>query len=132
MGSYRASDATEALNEKFSFLVNDYGYELAEKREENYGYFARYEKDERRVHIAYDYKDNFFYFSIVRGRNTIYPNDADQENIKAFYRLFEKYDPEMDFNKLQPDENQYLDALELNVSLLKEFGDRVLKGEEWI
>lgn len=132
MRSYRASDATNALNEKFSFLVDDYGYELAEERKENYGYFARYEKGNRRVHIAYDYKDNFFYFSIVRGRNTIYPNDADRENIKAFYRLFEKYDPEMDFNKLQPDENQYLDALEFNVSLLKQFGDRVLKGEEWI
>lgn len=120
------------IDDAFEFLIDSYGYSVIQKLEESYTYYVRYEKGDRKVALNYDYKDNFFYFDLINGKNTPYPNDHDDKNIKPFFRLFQKYEPKIDLKKLQPDDNQYLEALELNAQLLRKYGEKVLKGEEWI
>ena len=131
MAQYNVLDVSKVIDEKFRFLISEYGYALTERRQENYGYYTVYERSQRKVYLGYDYRENFFYFILIRGKYTVYPNDHDQENIKPFFRLFEKYEADLE-KKIQPDDSQYLEALELNASLLKKYGDKVLKGEEWI
>lgn len=127
-------DASQRIDEAFRYLIDEYGYVLKERSREGYGCYATYEHAAagRRVHLGYDYKENFFYFSLVRGVDTPYPNDIDQENVKPFFALFTKREHGLSLAALQPDETQYQEALELNAALLKKHGDGVLKGEEWI
>lgn len=129
---YNFYDTSVEIDSGFKFLITDYSYDLTEKRQERYGYITRYENGDRKVYLYYDYKENFFYFNLIRGKNTVYPNDFNQKNIKPFFRLFEKHEPGIDLNKLQPNDDQYMIALKLNVELLKKYGDGVLKGKEWV
>lgn len=131
MRSYSITDYPKEARERFHFLVKEYGYKL---REENQGlaYVIEYNKADRRVLLNYDKRDNFFYFILIRGRDTVYPNDLDAENIKPFYELgIEFGSSEFDPASLQPDEYQYLEALENNAQLLRTFGKEILQGEAW-
>ena len=116
----------------FNFLVGEYGYKLLEDYRGACTFVTTYIKNDIRISMDFDIKDNFFYFKLIKGRDTLFPNDSDRKNIIPFFRLFEKYDPYFDPNSIQPDDHQYEEALRLNAELLKKYGDKVLKGEEWI
>ncbi len=115
----------------FSFLIDEFHYSLCINEYKNYGFLLEYSSDGIRIHLFCDYRDNFFYFKIIKGVDTVYPNDHDKTNIKTFYEIIDKYNLGIDYNLLQPNNDQYIDALKLNAKILKEYGSKILKGEEW-
>lgn len=132
MRSFSVLGSYEQAKEKFTFLVKDFGYKLKIDENLNYGFTLEYEKEDIRVYLFYDYRDNEFYFFLIKGRDTKYPNDHDFENIKPFYELFEKFDETLDIYSIQPNDDDYLPALNKNSELLKIYGSNVLNGIEWI
>lgn len=133
MRTYKFTNSPQEIKECFKFLIEEYKYSIIEESITNYGpnYIYINTTGNIRVKLNYDYKDNFYYFEIIKGVNTKYPNDLDNENIRPLFRLVQKYEPGFDVRKLQPDNNQYLEALKLNVEMLKKYGDKILKGQEW-
>ena len=132
MRKYSFTNYPNEFDEYFNFLITDFGFSLTQKKETDFSYINEFQKENIRVRFNYDIRDNFFYFSIIRGKNTLYPNDHDQENIKPLFSLFEKYEPNLNIRDLLPDDTQYIKSLELNAKLLKKYGEKVLNGEEWI
>jgi len=129
--NYSVIDYPIKQKELFEFLITDYGFKLTEELDADFSYISEYKKKGIRIHLDYDHKDNFFYFKLIRGDDTKFPNDQDTENIKTFLELFQKYVPNLDVYKLLPDDKQYLKSLERNAILLRKYGDKVLRGEEW-
>jgi len=107
------------MQEAFLFLETDFGFWLNNCEQQYYGSILEYTKGELRVHLFYDFKDNFFYFSFVRGLKTKTPNDHDFENVKTFIELFKKYEPGFDPESIQPNNEGYDAALLQNAELLK-------------
>lgn len=131
MPTYSFYDVQQPMEETFRFLITDYGFEEASREQDNMGFTLLYLNEDRQVRLYYDYRDNFFYFYIIKGINTVYPNDTDK-NILSFYNLFQHFEPSIDLKRLEPDEEQYQHALTLNAQLLKKYGDKLLRGEEWL
>ena len=76
-------------------------------------------------------RDNFFYFSIINGKNKHY-KDEDSENSLTFYDLAKFKDSEFKLEDIQPNDEQYLTSLKNNATILKKYGHDILIGEEWI
>jgi hypothetical protein len=131
MRTYSVEDYLVNQNSLFNFLVEEYGYKLTKQSKFDFNFVSEYIRQDVRINLNYDFKDNFYYFSIIKGARTLFPNDQDDENIKPLIALFQKYEPHIDVNKLMPDDTQYLEALERTASLLKKYGDKVLRGLEW-
>ena len=119
------------IKNEFSFLQENFGFYLNKEFSSNKGVTYQYSNDIIRINLNYDFRENFFYFKLIRGMDTQYPNDQDFENIKTFSDLAKKNDPNFDLRLLQPDQKQYLDALKLNAQLLRINGAKILRGEEW-
>jgi hypothetical protein len=132
MRNYSVTGYVEEQKKLFSFLITEYGFALSEERRTAFSYITDYRRRGLRVHLNYDTKDNFFYFVLIKGEHTIFPNDSDKENIKPLLALFKKYEPDLDMKRLLPDDKQYLESLKRTAQLLQKYGDRVLRGEEWI
>lgn len=125
------------IRHTFRFLVDEYGYSITRDEEELHGdrpyaFVIEYAGNRRRVQLVYDYQENFFYFSIIRGLNTRYPNDHDNENILIFLRLFRSFDPTIQMAALQPNHQTAVEAAAMNAKLLRQYAPKILKGEEWI
>ena len=131
MKKYAVKDYPDKQRECFNYLIRDYNFILIDEVETDFDFISIYRKPGIRIHLDYDVRDNFFYFTLIRGDDTRFPNDKDKENIKSFLMLFKKYDPNFDSKKIQPDDKQYIKSLEQNAILLRKFGDKVLKGDEW-
>lgn len=131
MNNFKYTDSIRDILENFKFLIQDYSFEILNQKEANFGFKIEYSNGIIRINLYYDYRDNFFYFKIIKGINTSYPNDNDNENIKVFYDIVDKYNLGIDYSSLQPTSDQYIDALKLNAKLLKEHGGKILNGEEW-
>lgn len=133
MRTYKFTNSPKEIKDFFQFLINDYNFYIKEESITNFGprYIYINRKGDIKVKLNYDYKDNFYYFEIIKGKDTKYPNDSDNQNIKPLFRLAQKYDASFDIKKLQPDDNQYLEALKMNAEMLKKYGDKILRGEEW-
>lgn len=131
MPKYKFYDVSQPIEEAFRFLINDYGYQMEKSEQDNMGFTIVYTKDERKVRLFYDYRDNSFYFYVIKGKDTPYPGDEDK-NILSFYHLFQHYESGIDLDRLEPNEEQYQEALLLNAQLLRKYGDKLLKGEDWL
>ena len=126
-----------AIREAFKFLVDEFHYKITREEklyhgQREYGYVIDYLGNNRRVHLSHDYKENFFYFSVIRGITTRYPNDHDQENIVSFWKLFKSFKPTLELKTLQPEGQTCADAALINAKLLKKYASKILRGEEWI
>lgn len=115
----------------FRFLIKEYGFELKIRNRETFSFFTVYEKNDLKIILNYDIREQWFVFKIIKGKNTPYHSDRNNSNIKMFWDLFEHFEPGFDYKKTQPDERQYLDSLKLNAELLQKYGDKLLRGEEW-
>jgi len=131
MYEFNILESIDDIKNEFAFLESEYNFTLIEKKSTNKGITYHYSNNMIRINLNYDYRENFFYFSLISGKDTQYPNDSDFKNIKPFFKLIQKYDQDFNLNKLQPDVHQYKEALKLNVKMLKKYGDKVLRGEEW-
>lgn len=125
-------DFNKDAKREFIYLIEKFGYKIIEDKITNNSGTLIYEKDEVRINLHYDYRDNFFSFKIIRGKDTKYPNDNDFTNIKTFYELFQKKEGKIDFEIFQPSDNDYKNALANNAKLLNKYGDKLLEGKEWI
>lgn len=132
MRNFSVIGSYEKTKEFFSFLVSEYQYSLIQDENLNYGFTLEYQRDEIRVHLFYDYRANSFNFYLIRGKNTKYPNDYDSENIRPFYELFQKFDESLDIYLIDPSDDDYEPALNKNQELLKKYGEKVLRGIEWV
>jgi len=130
MRNYNVTNYPREAEEAFDYLIEKYGYSMKFK-ETTFGYLLIYSNKSSVLNLNYDCRDNFYYFDLIRGKDTEYPNDLDNENIRPLFKLVQKHDPNFDVRKLQPNDDQYLEALKLNAIMLKKYGDKVLKGEEW-
>lgn len=131
MRQYSILDYPKRHREYFDFLITDYGFNITEETRLTFSYITVYKKDDIRVDLNYDTRDNFFYFVLIRGKDTKYPNDHDKTNIITFLDVFAESEPGIDLKQFEPDDDQYLKSLELNAIYLKKHGDKILKGEHW-
>ncbi|HTP01339.1 MAG TPA: hypothetical protein VMJ64_08200, partial [Anaerolineales bacterium] len=65
------------IRDAFSFLVDDFGHTITRDEiplhgDRPYAFIIEYAGNQRRVQLIYDYQENFFYFTIIRGLNTPY------------------------------------------------------------
>jgi hypothetical protein len=121
----------------FKFLTDEFGYRI--DRDEvllhgsrPYAYVLEYSGNDRRVDLVYDYKEEFFYFKIIRGMNTPYPNDSDRVNIVSFLELFLSFDHWLDPEAIQPHSKTCGEAALMNARLLREHAADILRGNSWI
>ncbi|MFZ9847568.1 MAG: hypothetical protein ACO3EE_05395 [Flavobacteriales bacterium] len=127
----RYDECSKSIQKQFSFLEKELGYTIIENSTTNYGSSIKYvsKKNNRQVWLTYDYREDFFYFYIVKGWSTEY-SDHDQENIKIIIDLLNKTD-NISPKDFHPANGDYRNALELNIRLLKDRGMGILKGEKW-
>ena len=116
-----------AIRKAFRFLIDEFGYSIIRDEElfhdqRRYGFVIEYVGNNRRVHLSHDYKEEFFYFVVIQGLNTRYPNDYDQRNIVSFWRLFKSFEPSLELKVLQPDGQTCAQAATINAQLLKKYG----------
>lgn len=126
-----------AIRTAFRFLVDEFGYTVAGDDEFShdgrpYAFVIEYISAQRRVRLDYDCRDNFFYFYLMRGPDTVFPNDADQENIRSFWQLFKSVEPQLELDAIQPDEQTCAQAAEANAELIRKYCSSILRGEEWV
>lgn len=121
----------DVIKEAFLFLEG-YGLALTNEDTKNYGAYVAFKGNGVRVDLGFDYRDYSFYFYIYKGEDLGYTPFDDGKNIKSFCALAKKYSIDYDCGKLQPVYKQgYQEALVNNVMLLKQYGEQVLKGNEW-
>ncbi|MDR0940659.1 MAG: hypothetical protein LBM68_00365 [Bacteroidales bacterium] len=121
---------TEEIKNHFLFL-EDYGLTLYQKKTSNSGSCIEFKGNGIKVHLVFDYKELWFYFSFFRGEELEYSDAAVWKEIFPFYALGEKYDKNFNWKDLQPEYVGYKKALENNVLLLKQYGYNILTGKEW-
>ncbi len=126
LGSY---DMTKSI---FSFLIKEHKFSLVKDIKENYGFILEYKKDDIRVHLFHDFRENELYFNLIKGATTEFPNDHDLENISSFYSLFQRFENNLDCKSLQPNDEGYEVPLIINFEKLKKYGDGILRGLEWL
>jgi hypothetical protein len=122
----------EAIRSAFRFLVDEFNYSVTHDKETNNGFVIEYAGNQRRVRLVHDYREIFFYFEIIRGLSTQYPNDQDNENIRTFWDVFQHFEPQLDLKKLRPDVQTCAEAALLNAQLLRKYASGILRGEEWV
>lgn len=129
---YKLTDSPYLIKESFSFLEQDFGFKIIEDEVSNSGVFLIYENDFGKIGISHDYRDSIFNVDIIQGKETHYPNDAEYWNkVKPLESLIKKYEPNFEAQMIQPKGRQYLEAIKLSANLLKKYGGKVLKGQEW-
>ncbi len=127
----------DAIRAAFRFLVDEFGYSVARDEEpanngRPYGFVIEYTGHDRRIHLYHDYKEMAFHFVIIRGVNTRFPNDDDNENLRVFWKFFQIFEPQLSFKETQPVDQTCDKAARLNAQLLRKYASKILLGEEWV
>ena len=126
-----------AIREAFRFLIDEFGYSVTRDEEVSndgrpYAFVIEYSGNQRRVKLNHDYKEEFFYFTLIRGLNTPYPNESDRENIRSFWQIFKAFEPQLELKMIQPKGQTCAEAASVNAQLLRKYASSILRGEEWI
>ncbi len=131
----RKYDVTNFLtyhNHFYNYLTTDLKFINTKQEKSGLNFINEYIRDEIRIRFNYDFKENYFYFYLIKGKDTKFPNDKDNKNIISFYELFNKFEPNFNNDKIQPDDKQYIISLENNSILLKKYLIGILNGSIWI
>jgi hypothetical protein len=129
-----------SIRQAFIFLVNEFGYSIVRDEElfhENrpYGFVVEYAGNKRKVNLNYDYKENFFYFSISRINNGFFEqisNFGARETSIIFWELFKHFEPSLELEAIQPNGQTCEEAALVNAQLLKKYASDILRGEKWV
>ena len=127
----------DAIRNSFRFLVDEFGYSITRNEEMShdtrpYAFVIEYVGNDRRVYLSHDYKERSFYFTVIRGHDTPYPNDGDNKNIRSFWQLFKDFEPQLDLKTLEPDNQTCAEAASINAQLLRKYASGILRVEELI
>jgi hypothetical protein len=117
MPKFKTINYPNEVHELFDFLKNEYNYKIVESGWKTVSYIVKYEKENIKIVLNFDIKDNAFYFYVLKGDEEI-----------SFITLFKRFEKISSPKKFIPDESQYLEALKLNAELLKKYGDKILKN----
>jgi hypothetical protein len=129
------------IRQAFIFLVNEFGYSIVRDEElshENrpYVFVIDYVGNKRKVNLTYDYKENFFYFSISRINSGFIEKISSffgvRESNIIFWKLFRYFEPSLELKAIQPDGQTCEEAALVNAQLLKKYASDILRGEKWI
>jgi hypothetical protein len=123
-----------AIRKAFQFLIDEFGYLITrdeELRHENrpYAFVIEYTGNKRKIHLCHDYKENFFYFEIIKVNGWSLFNN---KHSTIFWKLFRHFEPSIELKAIQPDGQSCEEAAMVNAQLLRKYASRVLCGEEWI
>lgn len=126
-----------AIRDAFRFLVDKFGYSITRDEEmfhedRPYAFVIEYAGNERKIHLSHDYRENFFYFVVMRGLDTQYPIFGDQENTIIFWNIFKLFEPSLEFKTLQPHGQSCAEAAKVNAKYLQKYASAILRGEKWI
>jgi hypothetical protein len=122
---------SDILIKEFEFL-KDKGFEVIKTEDSNIGTSVEFSNNLIRIHLVFDFKDFFYYFDIIKGKDTKSINENYFENKRTFWDLALKQNPNFDIEKLKPNkEDGSIKALKENAELLKKCGSKILSGEEW-
>jgi hypothetical protein len=123
-----------AIRQAFQFLVDEFGYSITRDEElfhddRAYTYVIEYVGNKREIHLCHDYKENFFYFEIIKvdGWNLIR-----NKRSTIFWKLFEHFEPSIELRTIQPNGQTCEEAVLMNAKLLKKYASNVLLGKEWV
>ncbi|MDR2410536.1 MAG: hypothetical protein LBE13_20835 [Bacteroidales bacterium] len=119
MRTYKLIDAFETISESFAFLHKEWRFELIKEENLNYACVLEYQKNQLIIRIAYDYKDNFFYFSFILSGERI-----------PIIKLFEEKEPNVDWRLFEPDDSQYKESLMRNIEYVKKYKNDIVKMAE--
>jgi len=131
MPSYSTLDYPEVHKKLFYFLCTEYHYKLINCERDTFDYIHEYRNNNIRIVMDYDIRENRFGFHIIKGYDTKFPRNYNKKEVIMFHDLFERHE-EIPFGNVMPDEKQYIESLKLNARLLRKYGEKVLRGEEWI
>ncbi|MEI7012427.1 hypothetical protein [Leptospira licerasiae] len=127
------ANASREIKKAFRFLVEDYGFSVSRPVKSSFGRKVIYTKGKLKIILHYNFRDEFFYFYIVTNDvkiNELYSKES-EPFVKTFNDLAIKYNVNIKLKDLQPDKKQYLDSLQRNADLLKNYGEKILNMEEW-
>ncbi len=119
MREYKLTGVYDFLDQNFSFLEKDWGFEKIRSEELNYGSYLEFSKEKLIIYLGYDYKDNFFYFEFKRNKERF-----------PIMLLFKEKEPKLDLKRFEPDDFQYKDALMLNIQYLKKYKEDIFRMAE--
>ena len=129
MREFKLFDAFDALDNAFSFLVEEWGFALIKEENLNYMALFRYRKDKLTILVAYEYMYNMFDFEFIMDEQCFeYIKDEQRQLIFSF---FKDREPDIEWKLFQPDDFQYKESLMRNVEYLKKYKDDVLKMAEY-
>jgi len=120
MREYKLFDAFETISKNFTFLCEEWKFKIIREENLNYMCVLEYRKGQLIIRTAYDYKENFFYFSFILNSERT-----------PFIELFQKKESSVDWRLFEPDDFQYKESLMRNVEYLKKYKDDVLKMAEY-
>lgn len=123
-------ECSQKIESEFKFLQEKYDFHVYLKERTNEGFSLHYKSSKRRVCLLYDFREDFLYFEVMA--DDIYGDEFCEDSVAIFSTIFKFYEPSIDLKKLQPQNRQCTEPIELNAKLLAKYGDKVLKAEEWI
>lgn len=122
----------QLIRNSFRYLEVDFDFSVIESEESNTGLVIIYQNEFGKVGISCDYRDCEISVSLVQGKNTSFPNDEEYwKKIIPLEHLVEKNDSDQIKNMKPITYEGYSEAIRVNANLLKTYGYKILKGEEW-
>lgn len=121
---------TRDYNSDFSRLISnrltEKGFIVVPRKETDAAFLHEFRNGTIRLIFNYDLLDNFFYFELIYGEQTAFPNDDDNDDVVPLMKVFLETRPEIKPEELQPDSTQYIEALKLNAEMLQLALPRIL------
>jgi len=124
------NECCESLESEFEFLKERYDFSLVDRHSSNMGFGLEYKNSKRWVILGYDYRDQDLTTLVVSDTKETYPKA--KHNVVDFATIFRFYEPTIVFRELWPHDRKCVEAIALNAKLLAKYGDRILRGTEWI
>lgn len=128
---------SQSVRLHFTYLESEYGFVFQSKESLPFMHYIKYTKSDLMVRIGLAYRHDYIEIFIF---NDIYKTEPSSQNIKHSLALTQLirhanktyFKDEEEYEKLMPMKVGLELSLTLLASLLKNYGDDILRGEKWI